>query len=125
MLDANGRRVEVGDWVATPNLHISNGIPEEGAILGRVISVVECDNPHSVVPVDPDNVPMVHIGDGITYEGHEVVTLGGYTWYICLECNTPSPMDMRGGELVCPFCKSKRMEEDASVSYYTAAELSL
>ena len=110
MNDAKGRSIEVGDWIATPNLHVVEGEVREGAVLGRAEEV---------------NEELVSLGDGISYESSEVITLGGYVWHICLDCNTPSPMDMRGGELMCPFCESERMEVDAAVSYYTAAELSL
>ena len=101
MNDAKGRPIEVGDCVATPNLHVVEGEVREGAILGEVLEITE---------------DLVHLGDGITYEGSEIITLGGYVWVICLDCNTPWVKDVNHDEEVCPFCESSRYEHDRLAS---------
>lgn len=103
MNDAKGRPIDVGDWIATA--------AEDGAILGQVEEV---------------NDELVHLGDGVTYEGSEIITLDGWMWYICLDCNSPSPVDARGKAIAtCSLCGSTRMLVDGKVSPHTAAELGL
>jgi len=100
MLDANGRPVEVGDTVASPDLHIDRGKVREGTILGKVEEIT----------IDA-GLPIAHIGDGIVLSSWEMITLGGYEWHVCLSCNTPSPVDVRSeDEPTCPFCEGQRME---------------
>ena len=100
MNDAKDRPIEVGDWVATPDLHVVGGEVREGAVLGKVQGVTG---------------NLVYLGDGITYESQEIITLGGYVWVFCLECNSPWVKDVCQDE-TCPFCESGRYEVDRPAS---------
>ena len=106
MNDAKGRPIGVGDCIATLDLHIVEGEVREGAILGKVIEIFAGD----------DHEEVACIGDGISYEGGEIITLGGYVWVICLDCNSPWVKDVNHDEEVCPFCESSSYVHDRAAS---------
>jgi len=113
MFDANGRRIEVGDWVATPYPHLVDCPTAEmivampaiikGAILGRVVEIVE-----------DFQGECVHLGDGILYGSGDIVTLGGFEFVTCLGCGSPWVFDVRRNDVEeCPFCDAPLVWADA------------
>jgi hypothetical protein len=100
MNDAKGRPIEVGDWAATPDVYITGGAIKIGAILGQIIEVTEY---------------LVFLDNGINYDPDGIITLGGYVWVFCLECNAPWVKDMLQDE-TCPFCESERYTLDRPAS---------
>ena len=124
MLDANGRPIKVGDWVATPYPRLADmenvaaemivALPAiiKGAILGKVIEISE-----------DFQGEFVCLGDGIIYGSEDIVTLGGLEWVICPECGKSWPFDVRmNTQEECPFCEHlltwDEMEWDAEMALH-------
>ena len=105
MNDARGRLIKVRDWVATsyprladcPTAEMIVAMPTiiKGAILGRVVEIVEDFQGEAV-----------HLGDGIFYSPEDIVTLGGLEFVTCPECDMPWVFDVRRNDVEeeCPYC---------------------
>lgn len=114
MKDANGRSIKVGDWVALPNTHFQSGRSVEGAVVGQVEFFVE-----DLL----DGKVYLELGDGVSYDSGEVITLSGYRWYICQDCGLPFPEDLRQTLQPCPVCGSTNLEADIPASSEAVALL--
>lgn len=96
MLDANGRPVVIGDWIATPYdagdlLKLADVIG--AAILGRAVEF------------DGEGALRLDTGDECDVE--DIVTLGGLEWVDCRECGFSWPFDARMNDVEeCPDCEA-------------------
>ena len=102
MLDRNGREIKVGHTLARPyptpqTLEEIVSLPAtvRNAVLGTVVEIV-------VVPYEEEE--LAHLGDGILYEGHQVITMGRLEWLTCPKCKIPWVFDVDMESEECPSC---------------------
>lgn len=95
MLDARGRRIEIGDTMAT--VYDSSDLallPQRirDAILGQATETGK----------DLQGEVVVHVG-GAAYGSEKILTLSGLEWVVCPGCSFPWPFDVRmNTEEECP-----------------------